>query len=608
MPKPMRKEKTSDYQCDTCGHPLVDHTNEGTKVICPAVPPSRVKTDEATAPTLGESMAAINASAAALEEKAEKLFAREAPELPSEVVHIKLSDIRPSPRNPRSALGDVSELAASIEKNGVLSPLLVRELAAGEGYEVVAGHRRHAGAKKAQLETVPCIVLDLDETQALELNLTEQIHRKDLTPLEEAEACRALQELSGYSVDQVAGKLGQSPSWVRRRLKLCDLAPEAKKAIRDGKLPASAGVDLALLPTHKMQADALTQMSSHWQVRENDGVLTSASVVQFLQREFARPLKSAAFNTKKEYFGVEAPPCTRCPKNSACGPKGLFDNFDPKLATCSDVKCFNEKTLADWEEKTKDATAAGVEVMAIEQGKQLFYQHNQNDELSYNSPYVKAKVAAEGDPKKRSWNSLVEEIDEKKRPQKFIAQGPSGGAVELYDAKAVRAAVLKHLGYKWAKPKPKYDPNSGYSAAEQERRKNEKAKEKVRDSVVDEVLEHVVATIARDGLTLAELRTIVTASHRGDLADGPTRALGLTDMAPDKIDAWVEKKATKQQLEAFLFANIAGANITQTYGGFDEELLAVAKRYRFDPEKMAEAKLKADKAAAEALFTKGAKK
>ena len=238
---------------------------------------------------------------------------------------IELLDVdalKPSPHNPRANLGNVDELAASIKAQGLLVPLLVRPLGVGdEVYEVVSGHRRLKAAQQAGLDSVPCDVRALTDVQALEVNLTEQINKKDLTPLEEGQACRRLVELSHYSVDQVAAKVGQSPAWVRKRLKLCDLAPEAKKALADGKITYTAAINVALLP-HALQAQAVKQAAGQWWKKGMEAVDTGR-FIEVLQRDFARPLKDAPFGTKDETLVPEAGACDKCPKNSACGPRGL---------------------------------------------------------------------------------------------------------------------------------------------------------------------------------------------------------------------------------------------------------------------------------------------
>ena len=103
---------------------------------------------------------------------------------------INTSLIDPHPDNPRKNIGDVSDLAASIKANGLLSPLSV--VPNGKRYRVIAGHRRLAACKQARTGAVPCFVLDLDPLQQLEAMITENCQREQLTVLEEADAIQGM--------------------------------------------------------------------------------------------------------------------------------------------------------------------------------------------------------------------------------------------------------------------------------------------------------------------------------------------------------------------------------------------------------------------------------
>lgn len=107
---------------------------------------------------------------------------------------INTSLIDPHPDNPRKNIGDVSDLAASVKANGLLSPLSV--VPNGKRYRVIAGHRRLAACKQAGTGAVPCFVLDLDPLQQLEAMVTENCQREQLTVLEEADAIQGMLDLA----------------------------------------------------------------------------------------------------------------------------------------------------------------------------------------------------------------------------------------------------------------------------------------------------------------------------------------------------------------------------------------------------------------------------
>lgn len=117
----------------------------------------------------------------------------------NEIKLINTSLIDPHPDNPRKNIGDVTDLAASIKANGLLSPLSV--VPNGERYRVIAGHRRLMACKQAGTGAVPCFVLDLDPLQQLEAMVTENCQREQLTVLEEADAIQGMLDLGAASID-----------------------------------------------------------------------------------------------------------------------------------------------------------------------------------------------------------------------------------------------------------------------------------------------------------------------------------------------------------------------------------------------------------------------
>ena len=142
---------------------------------------------------------------------------------------INTSLIDPHPDNPRKQIGDVTDLAASIKANGLLSPLSV--VPNGERYRVIAGHRRLAACKQAGTGAVPCFVLDLDPLQQLEAMVTENCQREQLTVLEEADAIQGMLDL-GATTASVAHRLGRSSDYVRDRAKAASIDNEVR-ATRD---------------------------------------------------------------------------------------------------------------------------------------------------------------------------------------------------------------------------------------------------------------------------------------------------------------------------------------------------------------------------------------
>jgi ParB family chromosome partitioning protein len=143
-----------------------------------------------------------------------------------------LASIEPDPEQPRSTMGELDELAASIREKGVLEPILIRPVADAEDpkvhFRIISGERRYRAALAAGLFEIPVIEMEVDADEALEIALIENLQRKDLTPFEEAEGYRALAERHGYTHEQIAAALGRSRSLVTETLRLLDLPPRAR--------------------------------------------------------------------------------------------------------------------------------------------------------------------------------------------------------------------------------------------------------------------------------------------------------------------------------------------------------------------------------------------
>ena len=170
------------------------------------------------------------------------------------LVELPIDAISPNPNQPRVHFDEelLEELAASIREIGVLQPVLAREMGNGD-YQLVAGERRWRAARRAGLATIPAVVRRTDDLSSVEQALVENLHRQDLTPLEEAAAYQQLIEDFGLTHEQVSGRVGKSRSAVTNTLRLMSLPPSIQHLLADGRL--SAGHARALLgsPDRKYQ-------------------------------------------------------------------------------------------------------------------------------------------------------------------------------------------------------------------------------------------------------------------------------------------------------------------------------------------------------------------
>jgi ParB family transcriptional regulator, chromosome partitioning protein len=186
------------------------------------------------------------------------------------LAEVGVADIRPNPHQPRVHFDEesLSELAASIAQIGVLQPILLRPVDEGTAYELIAGERRWRAAQRAGLATIPAVIRITDDIASVEQALVENLHRADLTPLEEAAAYQQLIEDFGLTHEQLAERLGKSRSSITNTLRLLGLPPTVQHLLADGRL--SAGHARALLGTpDRMLQDELARRAADegWTVR-----------------------------------------------------------------------------------------------------------------------------------------------------------------------------------------------------------------------------------------------------------------------------------------------------------------------------------------------------
>lgn len=162
---------------------------------------------------------------------------------------ISVSSIDPNPNQPRNLFDEdsLAELSASIKAIGLLQPILVRPSTTPDRFELIAGERRWRASKRAGLSTIPAIVRVTDDVSSVEQALVENLHRQDLTPLEEAAAYQQLLEDFSMTHEQVASKVGKSRSAITNSLRLLSLPPTIQQYLAEGRL--SAGHAKAILST-----------------------------------------------------------------------------------------------------------------------------------------------------------------------------------------------------------------------------------------------------------------------------------------------------------------------------------------------------------------------
>ncbi|MBR6522074.1 MAG: ParB/RepB/Spo0J family partition protein [Oscillospiraceae bacterium] len=176
------------------------------------------------------------------------------------VVSIPVGDIVPNPAQPRKLFDSQAlfELSESIARYGIIQPLSVRKI--GRQYELVAGERRLRAAKMAGLTEVPCIILELSGEDSSVIALIENIQRRDLDYIEEAEALAKLIKDYGMSQEEAAKRISRSQSAVANKLRILKLSPEILYVLRESGLTERHARALLRLPTEELRQQALEHM------------------------------------------------------------------------------------------------------------------------------------------------------------------------------------------------------------------------------------------------------------------------------------------------------------------------------------------------------------
>lgn len=175
------------------------------------------------------------------------------PELGERVQPIALSDIVPTPLQPRSEFrsDQLQELIDSVREHGIIQPLIVRHR--DNKYELIAGERRWRAAKEVGLQTAPVIIREASDREVLELALIENLQREDLNPIEEAQAFARLAREFGLKQEEIAQKVGKSRAGIANSMRLLELHPQVQTWLTHGRISVGHAKVLLSLKSHEEQ-------------------------------------------------------------------------------------------------------------------------------------------------------------------------------------------------------------------------------------------------------------------------------------------------------------------------------------------------------------------
>lgn len=254
----------------------------------------------------------------------------------------------PNPDNPRRITDDhpsLPGLAAAIKAVGQLAPIVVRKRAASEGWEILAGERRWRAMRLAGLTTIDARTRAVDDRQAFEITVVENLQREDLHWLEEARGVETMTK-RGWDVATIASHVGKSEAWVRLRAKLATLSPKWRKAAENPDSPVH------LWPTAMLEMIARFPVATQDEIIGNDAgdlgyelseVRSAPALRAYLDREYLHALKAAPWDVNDANLVKKAGACSACPKRSSCQQQLFAESKDDQ---CLDTTCWNAKAEA----------------------------------------------------------------------------------------------------------------------------------------------------------------------------------------------------------------------------------------------------------------------
>jgi ParB/RepB/Spo0J family partition protein len=372
---------------------------------------------------------------------------------------ISVDKISISTTNPRKSieLKALKELSESIKEHGILQPILVRpyidEKSTWEtDYQLVCGERRYRAALEAGLEEVPCNIRVLTDEEAFELQIIENLERKDVHPLDEADAFKRMLDSGKYSMFDIAAKMAKTESFIAQRLKLVDLIYEVRADFLAGHL----GIGHAILIA---RCDAIKQMDIYDEAKPWNGKgLPDYGTVSGLKDTIEKDsylISEAKFNTEDAELVKGCGACSVCPKRSGVNPVLFEDMAEDR---CFDEKCFDEKAEAHLIKEVARIINNGEDIVLVagwgstnEMVVQMSKQFNvpifaPNDFIEYNNKEVsdnESKAFYVNSHKAGTYVRVIINQKAKEKTQSASLPTPASGQQQSNEEQELRAEYTK---------------------------------------------------------------------------------------------------------------------------------------------------------------------
>ncbi len=502
----------------------------------------------------------------------------------AEYRNLPIAWLQESPTNPRRRFDEhsLNELAACFKTQGILQPLLVREIATDQ-YEVIAGARRLRAAKLAELTEVPVRVAELSDADCVLAQLVENIQREGVHPMEEALAFDALLRLEEprYDVASVAQKAGKSPAFVAQRLRLVELVPPVAEAFLEDKIGVGHALEIAKLPQSEQQQAFEACFRPVWNGgKQSPMLLPVREVTAWIEQNILLVLDSVAFDKNDATLLAEAGSCTECPKRTGYNTL-LFG--DATADSCTDRACYSRKLAAHIERQI----AAKPQLVQIATS----YANGGNPSVLGRNRYVALQLGARNGKSKTPPSPHQKPC--KQMTEAIVVDGPECGHIVKVCADP---ACPVHFA-------DRHSPSPEQMAKEREQRRKELEKQKlqvtIRHRTLAEVLKKVGSPLEKAGLALVAATLVAkleplrceALARRHKLVEG--KPSEVTYPQVQKAIAGLLRRADESALAKLLVELVLLETLDQVPSAAssreDDVLTATAKRYGVDVEKLSKA-------------------
>lgn len=394
---------------------------------------------------------------------------------------VKIALITPSPTNPRKTFEPayLAELGASIREVGLIEPILlrprrpfiVREKKRGLGsstwrvviredpeakntvvpefsnkesaeaecervnreardwsFELVVGECRWRAHKEIGLETIAATIRELDDRQVAEIQLVENLQRKDVDPVDEAQGFQALLTAHDYTADRLAERVGKSKAYIYGALKMLAAPPKLLNMVRDGEASAAVAQLFGRIPNEKMRAEAFKDLFNRW------GSPSFRDAKTYIERECMIELKGAPFDTKDAALSP-AGACGPCPYRTGNDPVSYPD---ARADICTNPTCYREKVEIHGKKAIEAAKGSGKTV--LDDAKKLFSQYGG---LNYDSGYIDLEETCHETRKSEKWRKTLG----KEAKEHVVLATDQKGVVHELVPKTKAQRILRDKGF-----------------------------------------------------------------------------------------------------------------------------------------------------------------